>query len=362
MHEERAMRGSQHMAREACETSVVALDSDRVVGPVTEVVREKYGSGARVGRLDVTQLVGRVARCTVGVDDERGRTIEWVLVVKQYPAPGRAIRTHAVMQKLYESGFSRDAADRIRIPQPLGYVDGVGILMEEAGGTPLRALVKDMTATPEDVGRLGRAAAKLHTTPLDVGRPLDASSRLRADERRRETLDGACPALSVSLGEVLARARLASATPADGVALIHGDFHLGQVHVDGDVTWLLDLDNVRAGDPAADVASVFVFFKRTARKARRAAYVDTVARAFISEYFSQMSCAVAKRVPAYEALRHVERACKCARAQDEGGWESKIPLLIGQAEACVDAMDRLPARELCLEDVFDIYASCPGVV
>ena len=61
--------------------------------------------------------------------------------------------------------------------------------------------------------------------------------------------------------------------------------------------------------------------------------VDT----FLGEYFREMDPDIEKRIPLYEAMTHVRRACKKLRFQ-RPRWEKKIERMIGHAVECIDRM------------------------
>jgi aminoglycoside phosphotransferase (APT) family kinase protein len=146
----------------------------------------------------------------------------------------------------------------------------------------------------------------------------------------------ACPELEANIDYLVKRALKIEAV-FDGIQLtpIHGDFHLGQVHIENGRAWLIDFDALGYGDPAADLGNVLVFLKG---KARQISNIDGLIQAFFDEYFSVMDHAIAQRIPLYEALTHLRRACKCLRLQ-ERGWERRVARMVKQGVACLDQME-----------------------
>ncbi len=94
---------------------------------------------------------------------------------------------------------------------------------------------------------------------------------------------------------------------------------MGQVHVGGGRTWMIDFDACCVADPAADIGNVLVFLKGKARKIPSA---PLLADAFQDEYFRHMPEDIGRRVALYEAITHLRRACKRLR-MEEDGWEKK---------------------------------------
>jgi aminoglycoside phosphotransferase (APT) family kinase protein len=143
--------------------------------------------------------------------------------------------------------------------------------------------------------------------------------------------------------------------------LIHGDFHPKHAHVDNGNVWILDFDSLKYADPARDLAELFIFLKRTEKKKRMSNYIATLRDAFLAEYFSAMDWEIAGRIPLYEGLTHLKRACKRLRLQDEADWEEKLRLLVEQAAACLQAMGKSKEKP-DLRKVIELYHRCPGSV
>jgi aminoglycoside phosphotransferase (APT) family kinase protein len=108
------------------------------------------------------------------------------------------------------------------------------------------------------------------------------------------------------------------------VTPVHGDFHLGQVHVSGERAWLVDLDALGFADPASDLGNVLVFLED---KMRREPALASMVKAFRDEYAARSPLDPWARVPIYEALTHLRRACKQLRLQPEG-WRDKVRAMI----------------------------------
>ena len=140
-------------------------------------------------------------------------------------------------------------------------------------------------------------------------------------------LHGAAASLSDQLGidELLAEFhRLDEAWRHHPTTLIHGDFHMGQVHVDETHTWLIDFDAVAVADPAADLGNIVVFLKGKERKVPNALYLVD---AFLDEYFKEMPSEIHQRIALFESVTWLRRACKRLRFQKDG-WERRASRFI----------------------------------
>ncbi len=117
----------------------------------------------------------------------------------------------------------------------------------------------------------------------------------------------------------------------DDFATIHGDFHLSQMMIEGDQSWLLDFDPLSFGDPAADLGNLLVLLKG---KSRKWGNTPLLIDAFLEEYFKLMPDKIALRIPLYESMTYLRRACKKLRFQ-KPGWQQSVHKLIPQGVACI---------------------------
>jgi aminoglycoside phosphotransferase (APT) family kinase protein len=312
--------------------------------------------------LDARQLNRSVVRYRMWCDDDKGRPQpSWICIGKVYPSRELGRRTFAVMEQLTSAGFCRQTAGRVRMPEPYAFLDDAHVLlMEEAPGTPLKQLVKKREASVEHMRLFAETLIKLHTCAPVVGAPYTIDDHLAFRcHGLTEKLAEAFPQLASPLAWMIETSRdLKRADAAGMCAVCHGDYHLGQVHVEDHYAWLLDADPLHNGDPAYDVAMVFFTLKLMQNKKKLSGYIDALRDEFVNTYFSRMAWSIAERVPLHEALIHLKRACKRFRFQDEPGWEKRIPEQIALAVDCLRMFQqRTPAGRF--EDVLEIYRGCP---
>ncbi len=339
-----------------------ALDTALDETYMRKALAEMLNAGGGLASLRITQMERRIVRYELELR-QNGATTSRVLIGKVYNEPAQLAFSQQMVDYLWAHGFSDAASDGVMIPAPLGSLAEICTLfMEEARGEVLRALLKKQSARPQQVRQYARAMMKLHRCQMDTGRDQGGAERLAACDPSPAEMARAYPELAPDIQRVVdAVQELEAVVNAHPRVLIHGDFHPGQVHVNAQKLWLLDIDNLKNGDPAFDLAKVFGFFKRMEKKKKLAAYMSEMRQHFLEEYFQETDFAVARRVPFYEALISLKRASKCLRVQDEAGWEEKMQSLIGQAVACIQVMEDLPAR-LDFGAVLEIYRRSPGTV
>ncbi len=338
----------------------VAGEAERLRPALAKAVRDRIGEHASLGALRSEPLGRRAVRYTADILRPDGSSSQWRVVGKFYEDADAGKRGWLSMQEVARGGFAGLAPSWIRIPECYGYFpQWCLLLMEEAPGQPLKALVKKKVAGPEHMRLFAEALAKVHRLPA-ARRPFTVEDHLR---ERCDGLTGplgqAFPELSGDIDLVLSTARRIGNGDARGLA--HGDYHLGQVHIEDCAAWILDLDRLHAGDPAYDLAMVFLVFKRLERGVGEGDYIRSLRDAFISAYFAQMDWPVAGRIPLHEALIHLKRACKRFKWQDEEGWQETVRSQVRQGAVCVGVLERAaPPRSLA--EVIALYDLCPGPV
>lgn len=324
--------------RDRLDTLQAACDSESLRGLFPTLLGSSWDRNARLRHVGVEMLRRRKRRCVLRYDLEfevQGEVRRVGLIGKVFKgAGGDPVR--ARMQWLYARGFASDASDDIAVPRVEAYVPELSLLLqEEIGG---RA-VKEYLASPDAawaLRRMASALAKLHRTPMPPERPWVLEDHLSRCHPAATTLGERTPELAGLVREILQGAaewtrKYAAAPPA----LIHGDLHFGQVHVSSEKVWVIDLDASCVADPAADLGNALVFLRG---KQHRLPSVEGLCDAFLREYFQHMPTPILDRVPLYEALTHLRRACKLTRLQ-EGNWRKKTRRYLEASLACLSGRD-----------------------
>ena len=293
----------------------VALDGERMKTVLEPHARARFGAGFVIEAIDIAVRRRHVNRYVVRYAI-RGRT----------GARGRA------------HGFGRGAADRVAIPRPIDYLPELALqIQEEVGGSSVRDLLK-RGPDPRHFTAAGRALAKLHRCSVSLGPPRNVEDHLARCHPRHPVLAEASDAWAEAVGRIVAGARRVEPRFGAVVATpVHGDFHLGQVHVAGERAWLIDLDTVGMADPASDLGNLLVFLED---KARRRAAVAPLMEAFLDAYFAAgMDRGILARVPLYQALTHLRRACKSLRRGCDG-WQDRIRGMLDLGVAAIETAER----------------------
>lgn len=331
-----------------------ALDKDRMKAVFAAKLAQRFGNNLQINGFDLEVIQRHNYRCVLryridAFNPDRAEEVHWRVIGKVLEAElGEMLFDN--MRLLWMNGFSRSAADGICIPEPFEFMPSISMLLqEEVPGMSAKMLLK-RSAEKEHFRQMARALAKLHKCPIVPSRIFKVREHLLRCHPDHEFLALSCPELARSINDLVEQAYEIEAALGDiELAPVHADFHLGQVHLESGRAWLIDFDVLSYGDPATDLGNFLVFLKS---KARTNSEIDGMIHAFLDEYFSLMDPGIAARIPLYEGLSYLRRACKCLRLQDDG-WREKAAQMVEQGVAAIGLMtsqSRLEHRRRSLID------------
>ncbi|MGH7494284.1 MAG: aminoglycoside phosphotransferase family protein [bacterium] len=316
-----------------------ALDKNRMKAVFAAKLCQRFGKKLNINGFHLEVIQRHTYRCVLryridAFDPDRAQEVQWRVIGKVLQADlGEIVFDN--MRQLWMNGFSRLAVDGICIPEPIEFMRSISMLLqEEVPGLSAKVLLKQ-SAQQEHFRQLARALAKLHKCPIVPSRVFKVREHLLRCHPAHELLALSCPELAGSINDLVEQAYEIEAALGD-IALVpvHADFHLGQVHLENGRAWLIDFDVLSYGDPATDLGNLLVFLKS---KVRTHAGMGGMIQAFLEEYFSSMDPGIAARIPLYEGLSYLRRACKCLRLQEEG-WREKAGQMVAQGVAALDLM------------------------
>ena len=324
----------------------MAMDANCMKEAFTPIMKSHFGEKTQVDNVHIEVLRRRNQRCVLrykveGFDSKESKGIEWNVIGKVFKAD-RGERVFDDMKALWENGFSRDTTDGISMPEPLDFQSSLCLLFqEEIPGLPVKTLIRQ-EPSPKHFRQLARTLAKLHQCSIIPTKPFKVQDHLLRCHPRHEFLSLACPDLTPLVDHIVESSFEIEEKLGDiAMTPLHGDFHLGQVHMENGNSWLIDYDALSYGDPASDIGNLVVFLKG---KARRKEIINDLIDAFLDEYFLIMDKSIADRIPFYEGLTHLRRACKCLRMQEDG-WKRKVERMLKEGIACIDTMKETLAKK-----------------
>jgi hypothetical protein len=176
------------------------------------------------------------------------------VVGKLYPEPAQSARVAGIMQLLWSTVFDR--TEGFGVPQPLGHVPDLSMLVYVPVEGPFADEVCDNEGADVLFERAGRWIASLHGARLVLDRRFDATRELDNIDAWTLEIGRHDPASGRLAGAVSAWVReQARDIELETHVPIHKDFHHRHLIVGdrGRVT-VIDHDEMRLGDPVLDVA------------------------------------------------------------------------------------------------------------
>lgn len=250
------------------------------------------------------------------------------IIVKGYRDEA-GVRTHATMCALRRA-LQRASAPRLAIPAPLFYDAARRCLgQERVEGTPLRELSERPDA-PRFFELAGCALAELHSLPVEVGAPEWLADQLAALSDPA-AIAWTLPQHGQRIAALMRRMTELEERWRDEIvpAPAHRDFHWGQLFFDAGRVWVIDWDFFACADPALDVGN-FLMYSETYAGARSA----ELGAAFLAGYFRDRPEALRRRIPLYQALNYLRRACKHHRSRDPDS-PARVAVALERVERCL---------------------------
>jgi tRNA A-37 threonylcarbamoyl transferase component Bud32 len=310
-----------------------AMDAARMCEVLEPVAGALCGRRVAIRSLQVEVVRQRLKRCVLRYRAELADGTPLCLFGKVF-RPGFGEPIYEKSRALWKRGFSRDAEDGVHVPEALAFVPELSLLiLEEVPGQPFKARLVE-TGSEALIRRMARLLVKLHSVRPWPGPAFRMPSHVARCHPAVPALGAALPDLAADVDSILGCARaFDEKLDDDSFAAIHGDLHPSQVLMEGEHSYLIDLDSLALGDPAADLGNLLVFLRSNSRLPGLPRLLD----AFLDEYAAAMDARILERVPVYEAVTHVRRACKDLRF-GKPGWQVKARQRVAEGLHCLDSL------------------------
>ncbi|MFQ5649826.1 MAG: phosphotransferase family protein [bacterium] len=245
-------------------------------------------------------------------------------------------RVYANLETIHQAWYN----SVFQIPTPLGLVPEFRLeLLSALPGTQL-SYVCGRKTFPDLCRRVARGLLDFHETPVLLNETKSLSDELlelkawgqdfgqsRPDEWNR--IRNSIFTLEMRL---LGQNRLKP-------KLVHGDFHVANILVDGQRLSLLDFENCLMGNPAIDVGSFYAQLKLLALKRyQNHTALDHGVRAFLKTYIHGCSEELRAVIPTYCALSCLWCAYfQCILRPVKAGWMERAYAMLALCEQILDS-------------------------
>lgn len=279
-------------------------------------------------------------RCHIRLRHKNGATKTANVIAKQLSDGKKARKSFATLLGLQAAwaNISRLTPKRLlelrKTPMPVRFPRALGwdekralVFLEEIPGENLERLLGTLAVAPM-LYKVGEMLAKFHQAPKRVRKRVTYKSETKEVRQALREIITTFPAWRARLRELLRAFKALSLPAAAQEVLLHGTFRLNHVFVHEGEPALLDLDSLRMGPAAYDLAnflSALYYFEAQGRLSEEQRV--TIARAFLQGYAAHASGEVApaevlwflfslvlnKQASKYVSHHHPDREQKLAR-------------------------------------------------
>jgi hypothetical protein len=253
------------------------------------------------------------------------------LSVSREPRAVLKFYTERNYQTAWNSSAAFESRGMLRVAPRIGNSDRYGVLAFE--WLPGRLLRDAMLEPNADFGMLravGAAAVELHAQNASGlgyrGRKAEAAALVCEAER----LGFLCPHLSKRARDLAERLADRLVHEAATSCPIHGDFHAGQVLLEGGNIGLVDLDRAIRASPMGDLGLFIAHLDREVlRRNLQRGQADRLTASLLEGYFHPRPTELA-RVNLYRAAALLQLAPECFR-HHEPDWPERIEAMLQKA-------------------------------
>lgn len=204
-------------------------------------------------RIEVLRYVPTkrfTARCEVTVDVQHEAPKDIRFIAKQFSDASKAKRLYRHLEAL-----GQQEADGVRVPRVLALdEDRALVLLEELPGTDLKQALPTIQVQPV-MQAVGELLARLHGLSLRVRKTISRQSELEEVQHAIHTISAAVPVLRQRLCACLDQLSALHWDDTVPSVLLHGSYRLNHIFIHHGALALVDLDSLRVGHPAYDVAN-----------------------------------------------------------------------------------------------------------
>jgi len=236
------------------------------------------------------------ARCRVIIKCEHGPNQEISFIAKQMGDEKKAKRLYRNLRSLRKAwaGSGGDSRSRsnarlsIRLPRALAIDEKNAIVyLEDLPGINLKQALGEI-----DLKRVmpaaGKLLANLHLTKKRVHKKVSIRNEVLEVREIMGMIVAAFPALKPRLKAFFEKFKTVRWDDKVPPVLLHGTYRLNHIFIHGNELALLDMDSIRVGHPAYDIANFLSsLYYLEAQKRIRAPLRQNIARHFLKGYAAQ---------------------------------------------------------------------------
>jgi len=295
------------------------------------------------------------ARCTAQLKAPDGAVQEIAFIVKQVSDPVKAKKLYRDLQSLRRAWPDAETAP-VRFPRALALDENNGaVFIEELSGQNLKQVLFDIERA-RIIPLVGGMLADFHRAKKRVRKKITIKNELAENREAAGIMIKALPQFQPRLKSLLNAFKAFAWNDGVTPVLLHGTYRLNHIFLRGEELALLDLDSLRMGHPAYDIANLLssLYYLEEAHGRITAAMRQEISRYFLAGYAEKMAQAVMPPAVLWflASLMINKQAKKYVTHSHENGAE-KVERMLGLAETVL-ARGREAPPELTLATLWQI--------
>jgi Ser/Thr protein kinase RdoA (MazF antagonist) len=291
-------------------------------------------------------------RCRGLFEAEDGTKQPFAYIAKQFRKHKRA---RSVYRNLVSLAKDLDGCSSVRLPRAVALDEATGlVVMEELPGTELERVLHevDLDRVLREVGAM---LASFHQASRRVRKTISTRNELEKVLNAAKTIGSVVPSVRQRLDVCVARCREVRWTDDTPTVMLHGSYRPKHVFVDDSGLGLIDVDGIRMGHPAYDLAefvSSLYFLEAQER-------ISTAVRQAAAQWFLAGYAARARwRLPPIAVLWFLATLLLHKQARKQALWldenrEKKVGHFLILAEAALRGCEAL-RNESSLEAIWRV--------
>lgn len=262
--------------------------------------------------------------------------IEYRLFLRDAVEPAQRIfaklyrkeRGAAVFENLQDlwraSSRGADRAPRFLLPEPLGYLPQMGMVLQRAApGRPL-SLYAPNESWDEAIRRVATNLAALHNLTTRRGETKTLQQHFEKYTRPGlHDLSAACPQLQPVITKLVGGLFGEEGLQSAPLVPAHGDLNRAQIFITAEAAYFIDFDGFCCTHAALDLGNFLVTVQTHCGEAG-----TTLQKIFLKTYCAHASAERLAGLRVYQALAYLRRAMIAFRAQAEAGWRAQVSALL----------------------------------
>lgn len=274
------------------------------------------------------------ARCTAQLQKSDGAVQEIAFIVKQVSDPVKAKKLYRDLQSLRRA-WPDDEIVPVRFPRALALDENTGaVFIEELFGQNLKQVLFDIDRT-QIIPGVGHLLADFHRAQKRVRKKVTIKNELAENREAAGIISKALPQFKRRLQQLLKAFKTFAWSDGVTPVLLHGTYRLNHIFLCAEELALLDLDSLRLGHPAYDIANLLssLYYLEEAHGRITAAMRQEISRYFLAGYAGKMTQVVTPPAVLWflASLMINKQAKKYVTHSHENG-AAKVERMLGLAE------------------------------